>query len=55
MIMQIPKLKISSNVKMIVFVAWAAYGVFPTLHWYLAMGGFENSMVKVSILCVRGL
>jgi hypothetical protein len=33
---------------MITFVAWAAYGIIPTLHWYLEMGGVESQMVKVS-------
>jgi hypothetical protein len=48
MIIQIPALKVNNHLKMIVFVAWAAYGIIPTLHWYLAMGGAESQMVKVS-------
>lgn len=48
MILQIPRLKVNSNVKMLAFVAWAAYGVVPTLHWYIVMGGAESTMVKVS-------
>ena len=49
MILQIPKLNINSNIKMLVFVAWAAYGVVPTLHWAIELGGFDNQMVRVSI------
>lgn len=49
MILQIPKLNINSHVKMIVFVGWACYGVIPTIHWTIVMGGFENIMVRVSI------
>ncbi|KAJ8977550.1 hypothetical protein NQ317_018663 [Molorchus minor] len=45
MMLQIPKFKINDNVKMLVFVAWAAYGVIPTLHWTIHMGGFENPVV----------
>jgi predicted membrane channel-forming protein YqfA (hemolysin III family) len=48
MIIQIPALKVNNHLKMIVFVAWAAYGIIPTLHWYLEMGGTESQMVKVS-------
>lgn len=47
MILQIPKLNISPNIKMIVFIAWAAYGVLPTMHWTLIMGGLENPLVEV--------
>lgn len=49
MILQIPRLKVNSNIKMIAFVAWAAYGVVPTLHWYIVMGGTESTMVKLFI------
>lgn len=49
MILQIPRLKVPSNVKMLAFVAWAAYGVVPTLHWYIVMGGAESTMVKLFI------
>ncbi|XP_058443283.1 progestin and adipoQ receptor family member 3 isoform X2 [Malaya genurostris] len=49
MVLQIPRLKINSNVKMMAFVAWAAYGVVPTLHWYIVMGGAESTMVKLFI------
>lgn len=47
MALQIPQLNVHSNVKMLAFVAWAAYGVVPTLHWYFVMGGTESTMVKV--------
>lgn len=45
---QIPRLKIKENIKIAVFVSWAAFGVIPTIHWYFEMGGSENSMVNVS-------
>lgn len=48
MIMQIPRLKVKDNIKIIVFVSWAAFGVIPTVHWYFEMGGNENTMVDVS-------
>jgi hypothetical protein len=48
MIMQIPRLKVKDNIKITVFVSWAAFGVIPTVHWYFEMGGHENSMVNVS-------
>lgn len=48
MAMQIPRLKIKDNIKIAVFVSWAAFGVIPTIHWYFEMGGSENSMVDVS-------
>uniref|UniRef100_A0AAG5DXL5 Progestin and adipoQ receptor family member 3 n=1 Tax=Anopheles atroparvus TaxID=41427 RepID=A0AAG5DXL5_ANOAO len=49
MILQVPRLKVPSHVKMVAFVAWAAYGVVPTLHWYFVMGGSESTMVKLFI------
>lgn len=49
MIIQIPKFEVHSNVKTLVFIAWAAYGVVPTLHWSYIMGGFENPVVAVSL------
>lgn len=48
MIMQIPRLKVKDNIKITIFVSWAAFGVIPTVHWYFAMGGSENTMVDVS-------
>uniref|UniRef100_A0A8D8M094 Progestin and adipoQ receptor family member 3 n=2 Tax=Cacopsylla melanoneura TaxID=428564 RepID=A0A8D8M094_9HEMI len=44
MIMQIPRLNVDPNLKMIMFVCWAAYGVVPTVHWALIM----NPIVSVS-------
>ena len=48
MVLQIPKLKIDANTKMIVFLSWALYGVVPTLHWIYTMGGLGNPVVQVS-------
>lgn len=48
MAIQLPKFNCNANVKMIVFVAWAAYGVLPTFHWTIIMGGFANPIVEVS-------
>jgi hypothetical protein len=48
MVLQIPKLKIDANTKLIVFLIWAAYGVVPTFHWTYNMGGLENPVVQVS-------
>lgn len=49
MVLQMPRLNVSSNLKLSVFVAWAAYGVVPTFHWTLIMGGLANPMVQVRI------
>lgn len=49
MALQIPSLNIHSNIKLLTFVGWAAYGVVPTLHWTIMMGGLENPIVAVSI------
>lgn len=48
MILQVPSFNVNMYVKMSVFVAWAAYGVIPTLHWSYLMGGFDNPIVAVS-------
>lgn len=48
MVLQLPKLNVNAHIKMLVFVAWAAYGVIPTIHWTFRMGGLENPVVKVS-------
>lgn len=53
MVMQIPRLKIKDNIKITVFVSWAAFGVIPTIHWYFEMGGSENTMVNVSVFTLR--
>jgi len=47
MVLQIPKLKIDANTKLIVFLCWALYGVVPTFHWTVIMGGLENIVVQV--------
>ena len=43
-----PRLNVSSNLKLMVFVAWGAYGVVPTFHWTVIMGGIANPVVEVS-------
>lgn len=61
MILQIPKLNVDSNVKLLTFVAWAAYGVVPTFHWTIMMGGLENPIVSlllprvIMMYCIIGL
>ncbi|XP_018567253.1 progestin and adipoQ receptor family member 3 [Anoplophora glabripennis] len=55
MILQVPKLNIHCNIKMLVFVAWACYGVIPTIHWTIAMGGFENPVVALLFPRVLGM
>jgi hypothetical protein len=50
LVLQIPKLKIDANTKLIVFLSWALYGVVPTFHWTYTMGGLENPVVKVSLI-----
>lgn len=49
MVLQIPKLRVDANMKLIVFVCWAAYGVVPTFHWTVIMGGLDNPVVQVRI------
>nr|CAD7442117.1 unnamed protein product [Timema bartmani] len=46
MVLQVPRLKVDANVKLIVFVVWAAYGVIPTFHWTVVMGGYANPVVE---------
>lgn len=48
LVLQIPKLNVPTNIKTLTFVLWAAYGIIPTAHWAIVMGGFENAMVRVS-------
>lgn len=55
MILQLPSLNINGNIKLGVFVAWAIYGVLPTLHWTIAMGGFDNPIVNMLIPRVIGM
>ncbi|XP_076250370.1 progestin and adipoQ receptor family member 3 [Rhynchophorus ferrugineus] len=55
MILQIPRLNIHANIKMLTFVAWAAYGVVPTFHWAIKMGGYENPLVALLLPRVFGM
>lgn len=55
MVIQIPRLNVSSQFKIIIFVGWALFGIFPTMHWAIEMGGFHNAMVSVSSLKLVGL
>lgn len=55
MILQLPRLNVNGNVKLVVFVAWAAYGVLPTLHWSIAMGGMDNPIVRMLLPRVLGM
>ncbi|KAF3425402.1 hypothetical protein E2986_11382 [Frieseomelitta varia] len=55
MVLQIPKLNVNGNIKLVVFVAWAAYGVLPTLHWSIAMGGMDNPIVRMLLPRVLGM
>ncbi|XP_003694576.1 progestin and adipoQ receptor family member 3 [Apis florea] len=55
MVLQIPKLNVNGNVKLVVFVAWAAYGVLPTLHWSIVMGGLDNPIVRMLLPRVLGM
>lgn len=49
MVLQIPRLAIKDNIKMMALLGWAIYGIVPTCHWYFEMGGTENKMVQVSL------
>ncbi|XP_067008952.1 progestin and adipoQ receptor family member 3 [Anabrus simplex] len=55
MVIQIPKFNVDSNVKLIVFVSWAAYGVVPTFHWTIIMGGLSNPVVELLLPRVLGM
>ncbi|XP_043266773.1 progestin and adipoQ receptor family member 3 [Venturia canescens] len=55
MVLQIPKLEVDGNIKLMVFVAWAIYGVLPTFHWGVAMGGMDNPMVSMLVPRVLGM
>ncbi|KAK7866648.1 hypothetical protein R5R35_000265 [Gryllus longicercus] len=55
MIIQIPKFGIDAHVKMLVFVSWAAYGVVPTFHWTVIMGGLANPVVEMLLPRVLGM
>ncbi|KAL1117708.1 hypothetical protein AAG570_004023 [Ranatra chinensis] len=47
MAMQVPRFKIHANIKLLTFVGWAVYGVVPTFHWTIMMGGLENPIVSL--------
>lgn len=47
MIIQIPKFNIKDNVKIAVFVSWAAFGIIPVMHWYLKISDSETSLISV--------
>lgn len=51
MVIQIPYLNVSSQLKIVIFVGWALFGVLPTMHWAIKMGGFKNNMVSVRVFC----
>ncbi|KAG8221952.1 hypothetical protein J437_LFUL007793 [Ladona fulva] len=53
--LQIPRFNVSANVKLMVFVGWAAYGVLPTIHWTIMMGGWENPIVELLLPRVLGM
>ncbi|KAL0280919.1 UNVERIFIED_CONTAM: hypothetical protein PYX00_002071 [Menopon gallinae] len=55
MVLQMPRFNISSNLKLLVFVAWAAYGVVPTFHWTVVMGGMDNPVVQLLLPRVLGM
>ena len=47
MSLHVPQIGASANMKLFTFVGWAAYGVVPTFHWTIIMGGMDNPMVQV--------
>lgn len=47
MTLQIPRFKVSKNIRVIVFAAWAAYGILPTFRWTVVMGGMKNPIVSL--------
>ncbi|XP_060524655.1 progestin and adipoQ receptor family member 3 isoform X2 [Cylas formicarius] len=55
MALQAPRFNVNVNVKMATFVAWAVYGVLPTFHWAVKMGGFENPVVSLLLPRVFGM
>lgn len=55
MLLQLPRYQVNDNIKLAVFVGWAAYGVLPTLHWVVAMGGMQNPMVNLLLPRVLGM
>lgn len=55
MLLQVPHFQVDPFIKMFVFVAWAAYGVVPTFHWTLIMGGWDNPIVSLLLPRVLGM
>ncbi|XP_046393173.1 progestin and adipoQ receptor family member 3 isoform X2 [Ischnura elegans] len=55
MALQVPRFNVSANMKLLVFVGWAAYGVLPTIHWTIMMGGWENPIVELLLPRVLGM
>jgi len=55
MLVQLPKFDVDSNVKMMIFVGWAAYGVIPTIHWTFVMGGLKHPVVQLLLPRVLGM
>ncbi|XP_015117098.1 progestin and adipoQ receptor family member 3 isoform X1 [Diachasma alloeum] len=45
-VLQIPQYNFSSNVKTSVLFGWAAYGILPTIHGVIIMGGLQHPMVQ---------
>ncbi|XP_014225082.1 progestin and adipoQ receptor family member 3 [Trichogramma pretiosum] len=55
MMLQMKRYQINENIKLAVFVGWAVYGVVPTLHWTVAMGGMQNPIVSLLLPRVLGM
>ncbi|XP_071051527.1 progestin and adipoQ receptor family member 3 isoform X2 [Onthophagus taurus] len=55
MLLQLPKFNISSNVKTLVFILWALYGVIPTIHWTIRSGGLASPVVRLLLPRVMGM
>lgn len=55
MMLQLPRYQINDNIKLAVFVGWGLYGVLPTLHWTVAMGGTHNPIVSLLLPRVLGM
>ncbi|CAB3361455.1 Hypothetical predicted protein [Cloeon dipterum] len=55
MALQYPAFQVDSHTKMLVFVGWAAYGVVPTIHWVIMMGGWQNPIVVLLLPRVLGM
>ncbi|XP_034250193.1 progestin and adipoQ receptor family member 3 isoform X2 [Thrips palmi] len=55
MSLHVPRVGASANMKLFTFVGWAAYGVVPTFHWTVVMGGLDNPMVQLLLPRVMGM